>query len=105
MFSREEQEWVRKVAESSGAKIDDSAIFLSLFTENYKSDPVTALQFGLAILMNKPMFFAVERGTVFNDNIKKVAHGIEYYDAKEHGSMQEAVERLTKKAEEMGFFK
>jgi len=103
MFTTDEQQWVKKVAESSGAKIQKSSIFLSLFTENYKSDPVAALQFGIAILLNKPLFFAVERGTVINDNIKGVAHGIEYYDASDPISLERAVKKLTDKAEKLGF--
>lgn len=104
MFSTKEQAWLKTVAESSGAKINDSAIFLSLFTEGYKKDPVALLQFSIAIIENKPLFFVVEEGTELKDGIKRLAHGIEYYKKNEKGSVERATDRILKKAERMGFF-
>lgn len=44
---------LKKIAKSSAAKIDQSAFFLSLFTEGYAKDPIALMQLALGISAGK----------------------------------------------------
>ena len=93
-LSKKELERLRKIAKGSGKKIEQSSIFLSIFTENYENDPVPALQLGLAMIMDKPIVLVVPEGVIVPENIKKVAQAIEYFDRDDKASMGKATRRL-----------
>lgn len=79
----------------SGAGIEGSGAFISLYTKNYKDDPLCALQLGIAVMLDKPMGFLVPTGFEVVDNLKRLARAIEYYDPDDNESLSTASKRLT----------
>lgn len=79
---------------SMAEKIAESENFLSIFTENYKESATCALQLGMAILMEKPLFFVVPHGTKVPKSLQRVASGIEFFDKDDPESLRKATQRL-----------
>lgn len=78
-LSGRELEWLTNVAQRSETALEKSRVFLGLGTEEYYKDPLTMLQLGMAVAMDKPVFMLVPEGTKVPDNIRRLARGIEYY--------------------------
>ena len=95
-LTKEEQEWLQAVAKSSGDMIKESKVFLSLFTANYEKDPACILQFGIAVLLDKPILLLVPKGTSIPANIKRLARSYEYYEAGNNEDLKAATSRLVK---------
>lgn len=74
--------------------MESSAIFLQIFSEGIEKAWLPCLQFGLAIMLDKPIFFVVPNGSNLPENLKRVAQGIEYYDREIPNDIQRATERL-----------
>lgn len=79
----EEKKYLDKVAKSSEIGLKSSKIFLGIGTEEYYKDPVSMLQIGMAVLMDKPIYLLVPHGTNIPRNLKVVATHIEYYGPNE----------------------
>ena len=94
MLNDEELKWLKKVALSSGEKIEESSIFLTLLTDNYKSDPVCALQLGIAIMLGKPIVVVANDEIDIPDSLARIADKVEVYSEKE--GMEKAVTRALK---------
>lgn len=73
-------------------QIASSAIFFSLFTPNFLTDNVCALQLGVAIMLNKPIVLLVRQGTHIPEKVKKVSDYIEYFES----DNSKSIERATK---------
>lgn len=97
-MDKEDLEQLQKAVRSSGEKIEKSTIFLSIFSENYDREPQTILQFGLAILMDKPIFLVVPNGVKVPKNVERLAIGIEYFDYDDKASLEAATARIIEKA-------
>lgn len=87
---------LQRAARISGERIEQSAVFLSIFTENYEKDAKAILEFGLAIVLDKPIYMVVPEGTKVPENVKRVARGIEYYNRDDTESLHAATKRLLK---------
>ena len=90
--------WFRKISEDSGKKIEGSNVFMSIFTTDYKREPQCALELGIAILLDKPIYLVVPNGTVVPKHLEKIAKGIEFYssDDETKQSFKSATEKLLK---------
>ena len=86
---------LREAAIGSGAGIEGSSVFLSLYTKSYKEDPLCALRLGIAVMLDKPIGLLVPYGVDVVDNVKRLAKGIEYFYLDDDASMQTATKRLT----------
>lgn len=98
-LNKEERDFLKKVAILSGEKIESSECFLSLFTKNYKEDPVCALQLGIAILLDKPICLVVQKGEEIPGHLKKIAFAIEYFEDSPSG-INDAASRIAKRMKE-----
>ena len=56
---------------------------------------VSALQLGIAVMLDKPIGLLVPFGVEVVDNLKRLAKGIEYFHLDDTVSMQGATKRLT----------
>ena len=74
---------LEEYAERTAAKMGESAMCLTLFTDSYIKDIGATIQMACAIMMDKPIYLCVERGTPVPEKIKRIADGIEYFDGKE----------------------
>lgn len=88
--------WVRNAAKSSGPKIEQSRLFLSLLTNGYEKEPLAALQFGIAVLLDKPIFVLAPHGTKIPENIRRMAKAIEFCDMANKNDTEQATLRLLK---------
>ncbi len=70
-------EWLKKATIESGKKIQSSEIFLSIFSESYKEDPLCALQLGIAIMLGKPIGLLVIKGATVPETLKRLSSAIE----------------------------
>ena len=93
-MDKETMHWLRKVAESSGEGIEKSKIFLSIFSKSYKEEPECALQLGIAVLLDKPIYLVVPHGVEIPENIKRLAKGFEYFEFGNEESLKAATLKL-----------
>ena len=93
-----EQEWLKKAAAASFAKINSSTYFLSLYSKDYGQDPGCVLQIGYAIITGKPIYLLVERGEEISPGLRRIASGIEYWDRGNPKSVEDATLRIIQNA-------
>ena len=94
------EKWIVGMA----GKMGETAICLSIFTDDYKKGIDSLLQFSVAVMMDKPIFLLVPEGTTVPERVKRVADGIEFYQKDSDGkSIKEASIRLLRQATEKGF--
>jgi hypothetical protein len=74
------EDFLRQAVRRSAEKMSDSALFLALFTKDYERDAVAVLQLGLAVLLDKPMGFMVQKGTPIPENVRRMARAIVEYE-------------------------
>lgn len=86
--------YLRQVAERSGANIEQSGAFLSILSGNYKSDPKAVLEFGIAVLLDKPIYLLIPEGTPIAENVKRLARGVAFFKKEDPDSLKAATERL-----------
>ena len=96
---------LKKEAISVGEKIEDSAVFMSLYTQSYKDDPMCALQLGIAIMLDKPIGIIAEDGVSVPEVLARIASGVETFSRdptfppghQKSDAIQAAAGRLIKK--------
>ena len=76
--------------------INGSQAFLSLFNKKMADDPIPAMQLGIAILLEKPIYLLVKNGEEIPDKMRKIADRIEYYESEE--DLEQAINNLFKEA-------
>lgn len=86
--------------EKTAASMGESAICLSMFTDNYKKGIDSMLQFAIALMLDKPLYLLVREGTTIPAKVRQIADGIEFY--KDELDAIEASKRLLKKAQLQG---
>lgn len=94
-LTSDQEKWLKKAVKSSGDKIEQSSVFLSLMSKSYKEDPLCALQLGIAVLLDKPIGILVEEGVEVPSGLAAFAKGIEPY--KDISNVTEAAGKLIKK--------
>jgi len=90
---------LKRMAISSGEKIEDSRIFLTILSKSYKEDPVCALQLGIAILLGKPIAVVTVDNEPVPPALKKMAFAIENINFKDDSSVAQAMTRIVKAME------
>lgn len=70
---------LREYTVRTADKMGESAMCLTLFTDEYKKDVGALIQFALAIMMDKPIYLNVKKGTRLPEKVRRVADGIEYF--------------------------
>ena len=81
-------------AKTIGDRIKQSKFFLSLYTDNYETDPVCALQIGIALMLDKPIFLLVPNDKKVSNHLEKVSSHIEYFDSDDVGGLESAIDKL-----------
>lgn len=75
--------------------LESSSIFLAIFSRSYEDDALAVLQFGLAVLMDKPIYLVVERGREIPENVKRLCRRLEYYDPNDKAAtLEEATKAI-----------
>jgi len=89
----QEEENLVKAVKRNAEKISESDVFLSLVTSKYVEDPYCAMQLGLAILMEKPIYLLVKDGTHIPNHLFKIADKIEHFN---DDTLKSATDKLFK---------
>lgn len=100
---REEEavEELRAWAKHALRGVGESHIFTMLWAPsilNISEQPVAALQFAAAVLLDKPIFILAPEGAVLPGRVKALANGIEFYAPDDPASLKRATIRLMSKA-------
>jgi hypothetical protein len=75
--------------------LDNSAIFLTIFSKDYLNEPACVMQFGLAVLLDKPVYLLARKGTDIPENVRKIARKIvEFDDETDEENMKLMVKQL-----------
>lgn len=100
MIGKDDLKRLEDAARSSGEKIANSGVFMSLFSEDMYRDPMCLMQLSIAILMDKPICVIANQNDVIPKNLMRVAQVVEFYEKGNTDSLQDAtrrvVERMTK---------
>jgi hypothetical protein len=91
--------WIERTAQKMG----DSAICLSIFTQDYKKGIDSLLQFAVAIMLDKPIYLLAPDNIKIPEHVKKIASSIEVYKDGDDKSFRAASERLMATAQSKGF--
>lgn len=72
-MNEEVKHWAQKTLDRNLGPMKGSSIFLALSPEKMKDDPTPIFQFGLALLLDKPIIILVPEGEPVPKNVQKVA--------------------------------
>jgi hypothetical protein len=86
--------WNKKALGKMHNAIEDSTVFMSIFTESYKSDPTALVQMVFAMMLDKPIYLLVQEGTKIPAAFRKIASGIETF--KDETDLHEKTKKLLK---------
>jgi len=81
--------------------VGESHIFTMLWAPsilNIAEQPVAALQFAAAVLLNKPLYILAPEGTALPPRVRLIADGVEFYAPDDPASLKRATIRLMSKA-------
>jgi hypothetical protein len=76
-------------------KIGNSASFLGMLSGKF-DDPLQCMQFGIAVMLDKPIYLLVAKGVKVPRNLSRMAQKIEYVKWGDTDAMRAAVDRLLK---------
>lgn len=85
--------WLEKIS-GGGPKVAGCEVFMSIFTANYAAEPHCVYEFGLAVLLDKPVYLLCNTGQEIPDNVKRLARHIEYFDKDAPGAFEKASDNL-----------
>lgn len=88
---------LKSISQKSADEIAKSTVFLGLCSENYIKDPVCLIQLSLGILMGKPLFLLIAKGSKLSKNLIRILEGYEFYNSDDDNSFKEASEKLMEK--------
>lgn len=88
--------WLQRITKNSGSRIEQSSVFLSIYTIDYEREPQCALELGIAVLLDKPIYLLAPEGLKVAENVQRLARGLERYEAGNSDSLEAATKRLVK---------
>jgi hypothetical protein len=75
-MDQEQYDWLINAADRNCAMIDDSKVFLSLFSRDMTKDAIPCLQLGLAMMLDKPIIVVAAPEDEIPENLQNVAVAI-----------------------------
>lgn len=75
-MDQEGYDWLINAADRNCAMIDDSKVFLSLFSRDMTKDAIPCLQLGLAMMLDKPIIVVARPEDEIPENLQNVATAI-----------------------------
>jgi hypothetical protein len=88
------EHFCREAVRRSLGPMRDSSVFLAIMSDNFERDALAVMQFGLAVLIDKPIHLLLRKGTVLNENVRRLARSYEYFDPAVPGSLEAATAKL-----------
>lgn len=75
-MDQETYNWLINAADRNCAMIDDSKVFVSLFSKDMTKDAIPCLQLGLAIMLDKPIIVVADPRDDIPENLQHCATAI-----------------------------
>lgn len=75
-MDQETYDWIINAADRNCAMIDDSKVFVSLFSKDMTKDAIPCLQLGLAIMLDKPIVVVAAADDEIPENLANCATAI-----------------------------
>ena len=94
-----DEELLKKAVKESAGKIADSDVFVSIFSESYQKDPVCLIQLALSILIDKPIYLLIVKGTKTPKGLIRIAAGYVFCEDGSEESVRIASKILKAKIE------
>lgn len=88
--------WNQEHLADTYKKMEGSTMCLSIFTQNYKTDPTALVSLCFAMMMEKPIYIIAQEGEKIPKAFMKIADGIEYY--KDKDDVQRAAQKLIRES-------
>lgn len=94
----EADEQLKKAAEVNFKQVKSSSVFLSILTPDYVDEPIAMMQLGMAVMLDKPLFLMVKKGTEVPETLRLIARKlVEFTDPE---SLKGAMVELLKDVKE-----
>lgn len=77
-------------------ELKKSKVYMAIVTENFLKDPVTALQLGFAIFLDKPIFLLAVKDVMIPKNLIKIATCVERINSDNSEEMKRASEKFAR---------
>lgn len=90
----ENEKQFREFAETSERQIRASAMFISIYSKSYHQDAMCALQLGMAVMMDKPIYLLLERGQALPAHLKRIARKVEEFAPGDEAGLERATKAL-----------
>lgn len=84
---------LRRAVERSAPMIQNSRVFLALYTPSFHENPRAALELGLAVMMDKPIIVLTPVGNLVSDSLTRLAAAVETYNPDDKASFDAAAQR------------
>lgn len=94
-----DEEQIKIWAKETLGKMSDSAVFLGICSDNFVKDPSCLIQFGLSVLLDKPIFLLIEKDFNPGKNLIRILEGYEFYEPEDEDSAKQASIILFEKIE------
>lgn len=98
----ETNEWLDKAYSGTKEKLEGSSTYFGLISEGCKSDPLMALQLGMAILMNKPIAVVMVEDEPVPKALEHIAFYIGRVSRSDDDSMAKCVRDMTARLNDLG---
>lgn len=95
------KQWAREAVKKREPIIKDATIFTAIVTDNFLKNPLCALEVGLAVLMDKPIFIIVDNADKVPAHLVKIARVIERVDTSNAEEMRRVSENISKLADQV----
>ncbi len=86
----------KDVTLNSAEKMKKSHCYLAVLNPSLR-DPIQLIQIGLAVCMDKPIYFIIEKGMPLPRHLARIASGYEFAEPNDINDYKRAVEQLMKK--------
>ena len=90
----------REIIDDLFEKVGSSAIGITLYTDSYKDDPKALMELAELIVLDKPIYLLVKRGSIIPEKLRAISDSVIFYD--DGDDMQGATESLLATARERG---
>lgn len=85
---------IKEIAIENYDAIAGSTVFVQLYNKKMVDEPVSLMQLGLAIMLDKPIGLMVQEGEQLPEKLRCIADAITYYSKADDRSVRKATSEL-----------
>jgi len=88
-------EWLLRIIDSKAHGIKNSKVFFCLYSKNYHLNPQSALELGIAMMLDKPIAVIAVDDQDIPNNIQKAAFLVERITAEDKTDIEKTIEKIS----------